>query len=226
MRGDSNNMTSDSQPTSSEQQNNVAVLLSSDTTTTDNGDDDNSNDNDKLADTAKTTDDCSNESDGGCLGTKVVIDAEPEEKEMIGDYTVEYLLQRVKAKVENRVKDWESYKNNAIQPPIFTRDEITIGKELGEGGFFKVYEIEKITLRNDGDDDSETEIDHDDRSMELGVVQNRRYMQKKCLRTSKRGKKVDCRYAIKTMKKSALNDPGLFVNTLVDMAIEAKYVPF
>lgn len=52
-----------------------------------------------------------------------------------------------------------------------------------------------------------------------GVVQDRRFMQKHCLRNGR-----DCRYAFKTMQEQCKNDPTIFVNTMVDLAIEAKFL--
>ena len=156
---------------------------------------------------------------------------------MIGDYTIEYLIERAHKKIDKRTADWEVL-NDCRSVPKLNRAEIEIGRELGEGGFFKVFEIQKIVLFDEGEDDTETEAFAavaDEKEIEelvkiartqsddLGVVQNRRYMQKHCVRTSKNGKQ-DCRYALKSMKKNALTDPGLFVNSLVDLAIEARFL--
>ncbi|KAL3919324.1 MAG: hypothetical protein SGILL_003810 [Bacillariaceae sp.] len=154
---------------------------------------------------------------------------------MIGEYTVEYLIDRSNKKIEKRTTDWEVL-HDTIDVPSLDRSEIVIGRELGEGGFFKVHEIQKIVLENGGEDDTETNaggIDAEEieqlvkiartKSEDLGVAQNRRYMQEHCVRIGRGGNK-DCRYALKSMKKGALSDPGLFVNTLVDLAIEAKFL--
>ena len=157
---------------------------------------------------------------------------------MIGDYTIEYLIERAHKKIDKRTADWEVL-NDSVSVPKLNRAEIEIGRELGEGGFFKVHEIKKIVLFDDGEDDTETEAGAASsdakeieelvkmartRSEDLGVVQNRRYMQKHCLRNGRNGKQQDCRYALKSMKKNALTDPGLFVNSLVDLAIEARFL--
>jgi serine/threonine protein kinase len=154
---------------------------------------------------------------------------------MIGDYTIDYLIERAHKKIDRRTLDWDVL-NDALDVPKLDRSEIVIGRELGEGGFFKVHEIQKIVLLDDGEDDTETEAAAVDateieelatiartQSEDLGVIQNRRYMQKHCVRVGRNGKR-DCRYALKSMKKGALSDPGLFVNTLVDLAIEARFL--
>jgi Protein tyrosine and serine/threonine kinase len=157
---------------------------------------------------------------------------------MIGDYSVDYLVERALKKIDKRTSDWEVL-NHTMDVPALSISEIEIGRFLGEGGFFKVHEIQKITLENDGDDESETQAhemeelkamtttsqtrSEDVESSATAVAQNRRYMEKHYCRVGKNGQ-MDCRFAIKTMKKGALSDPGLFVNTLVDMAIEAKFL--
>mmetsp|Transcript_14376 Transcript_14376/g.26940 ORF Transcript_14376/g.26940 Transcript_14376/m.26940 type:complete len:489 (+) Transcript_14376:270-1736(+) len=164
------------------------------------------------------TDECSSESEN-----KPALTEEKDCKMMIGDYTVEYLLERVQQKIERRTKDWDIL-NHAIDLPSLRREEIELGAELGEGGFFKVFEVQKIALQNDGEDETETEVPVEDEfDDDFGVIQNRRYLQRHCLRKGRKGKQ-DCRYALKSMKAGALRDPGLFVNTLVDMAIEAKFL--
>lgn len=152
----------------------------------------------------------------------------------IGDYAVDYLIERANKKIDKRTADWDVL-NHTMDVPQLSIQEIELGRFLGEGGFFKVHEIQKITLMatGGGDDESETESREIEKlqamrrsrskSDEVGVVQNRRYLEKHCTRPGKNGH-LDCRYAIKTMKKCALSDPGLFVNTLVDMAIEAKFL--
>ena len=153
---------------------------------------------------------------------------------MIGDYTIEYLIERAHKKIDKRTADWEVL-NDSLNVPKLNRAEIEIGRELGEGGFFKVHEIRKIVLFDEGEDDTETEAAAESKEIEelvtiartqsddLGVVQNRRYMQRHCVRVGRNGKQ-DCRYALKSMKKNALTDPGLFVNSLVDLAIEARFL--
>ncbi len=177
---------------------------------------------DILSDTLKT--EVTLGSSGSDKSTEVA--ATTTQPKMIGEYSVDYLVERAQRKIERRTHEWEII-DDAIQLPTLKRNEIEIGKELGEGGFFKVYEIQRICLENN-DDESETEApveeeDHDDFD-EICVVQNRRYMEKNFLRKSTRGKKVDCRYAFKIMKDLNTDDPGLYVNTLVDLGIEAKFL--
>ncbi|KAG7349394.1 serine/threonine protein kinase [Nitzschia inconspicua] len=158
----------------------------------------------------------------------------------IGDYDMDYLIERATKKIDKRTSDWDVL-NHSLDVPKLSIKEIEMGRFLGEGGFFKVHEIQKITLdKSAADDTSESEareleelqdmtsrICSDDKGSGVGsalIVQDRRFMEKNCCRPSQSGGKLNCRYAIKMMKKGALSDPGLFVNTLVDMAIEAKFL--
>lgn len=52
------------------------------------------------------------------------------------------------------------------------------------------------------------------------IIQNRDFMAANCLR----GKSKDCRYAIKIVQESSYKDPTTFVNAVVDLAIEARFL--
>lgn len=107
--------------------------------------------------------------------------------------------------------------------------EIELGRLLGKGGFFAVSEVKKITLkRPDGEEEGEEEGNPSTEEMEIKrndedaiqrVVQDRKFMQKYCIRHGS-----DYRYAFKTMKKSGRDDPRKFVDTVVDLAIEFKFL--
>ena len=60
----------------------------------------------------------------------------------------------------------------------------------------------------------------DDEYLILGVVQDRKFMQRQCMRNG--GK--DCRYAFKTMQEACKEDPSVFVNAAVDLAVEFKFL--
>lgn len=141
----------------------------------------------------------------------------------IGDYTEAYLLERARKLVAERTADWEIAGPNAEERiPKFDHDEIEVGDEIGKGGFFRVREVRRIQLsevreqskreipRNNGTEDDEDYIQ--------GVVQDREFMQRHCLR----GK--DGRYVMKSMLDVCRKDSSMFVNTVVDCAIEAKFL--
>lgn len=164
---------------------------------------------------------------------------EEEHPRMIGEYKEEDLIKRARELVARRTKDWEiTNLKHEERVPRLHRDEIELGIHLGEGGFFTVNEVNKITLRNnaDGDeterpqDDEETENDdtaylsryfQDDSEDFTGVIQNRKFMEKHCIR---KGKAHLHRYALKTMKPECKENPGTFVSTMVDLAIECRFL--
>jgi hypothetical protein len=51
------------------------------------------------------------------------------------------------------------------------------------------------------------------------IVQDRSFMAKFCIRDKK-----DARYAIKRLQESAMKDPQLFTNGVVDLAVEARFL--
>ena len=68
-------------------------------------------------------------------------------------------------------------------------------------------------------DEVEDPTNCEDEDLVQGVIQNRRFMAAHCLRHGK-----DCRYAFKTMQDVCRKDPTMFVNTIVDLALEAKFL--
>jgi serine/threonine protein kinase len=137
-----------------------------------------------------------------------------------------------------------------LYPPFATNVynlEITAGALFGHGGFFDVSEIRKITLNDDPNNLEEEEEDsievrddlqasklleetyknntpldkngREDEDYINSVVQNRHFMQRHCIRQGK-----DCRYALKKMRNVCQEDAEMFVNTVVDLAIEAKFL--
>lgn len=115
---------------------------------------------------------------------------------------------------------------------FFVALEIELGNIFGKGGFFTVSEIKKIHIHDDENDENDAVLivkssatrtnqkDEDDEDYIHSVVQDRNFMQGHTMRNN--GK--DCRYAFKTMRNVCRSDPTLFVNTIVDMALEAKFL--
>lgn len=97
---------------------------------------------------------------------------------------------------------------------------------MGRGGFCSVHEVIKITLHQQpvapkasihasagGEEEEEEHVMHN-------VVQDRAFMQMYCLR----GKGKDCRYALKRIQETSYNDASTFVNGIVDLAVEARFL--
>ena len=89
---------------------------------------------------------------------------------------------------------------------------------LGRGGFCVVSQIDKIALKDGGAASAkQTQNDEDDIAH---LVQDRDFMAKFCVRKGK-----DPRYAIKKLSDDVvLKDPHTYINGIIDLAIEAKYL--
>lgn len=102
--------------------------------------------------------------------------------------------------------------------PKFDPAELTIGKVLGRGGFCKVSEVVQVALKGGGDDEQHQDNDDDEHQL-ANVVQDRDFMQAHYFRKGK-----DYRYAIKKLKEDAVEDVQTFINGVVDLAIEARFL--
>jgi hypothetical protein len=89
---------------------------------------------------------------------------------------------------------------------------------LGRGGFCVVSEIKKVTLKDGVASKKKTKTGDDDEHF-VNIVQDREFMQTYCIRNGK-----DTRYAIKRISNDLLKDHEMFVNGIVDLAIEAKFL--
>jgi serine/threonine protein kinase len=125
--------------------------------------------------------------------------------------------------------------------------ELTVGRVLGRGGFCVVNEINNISLndslleQNQLDamapaaasslsqlnlSSSSSSMNHSHSQHHLAdedhihnIVQDRAFMEKFCIRKGK-----DTRYAIKRLQQTSFKDAQTFVNGIVDLAIEARFL--
>jgi hypothetical protein len=98
-----------------------------------------------------------------------------------------------------------------------------LGRVLGRGGFCVVNEITKINLLKRDEGSIQEKIIENQDAYQIGsrnVIQGRNFMQAQCLR----GKGKDCRYAIKTTQDSRYVDDSTFINGIVDLAVEARFL--
>ena len=79
-------------------------------------------------------------------------------------------------------------------------------------------EVNKIILAN-GDDAGPGGRKSDDEHYIHNKVQDRTFMAQHCIRQGK-----DCRYAIKRVQESSRNEPQHFVNAVVDLAVESRFL--
>lgn len=80
-------------------------------------------------------------------------------------------------------------------------------------------EVTKITLNSTNEEGANGGRKSDDEHYIHNIVQDRAFMAQHCLRQGK-----DCRYAIKRLQKSSREDPQLFINAVVDLAVEARFL--
>ena len=97
---------------------------------------------------------------------------------------------------------------------------MTLGRVLGRGGFCVVSEVTKIKLTDKPSENSSANgRKSDDEHFIHNIVQDRAFMAQHCIRQGK-----DCRYAIKKVQDSSRNNEQVYVNAVVDLAIEARFL--
>jgi hypothetical protein len=103
----------------------------------------------------------------------------------------------------------------------YRKTELQLGRVLGRGGFCVVSEVTKITL---GESESHSangegvEKIRDEHQIH-NFVQDRGFMETHCVRQGK-----DCRYAIKRLQEASAKDTQTFINGVVDLALEARFL--
>jgi serine/threonine protein kinase len=123
---------------------------------------------------------------------------------------------------KNIAKTFDSSKiaDNSKSFPKFVKDELTLGKILGKGGFGTVYEVRAFnavaklsksnsfrTLRDTTDDDE----------VGAGEMESRKFISDHCIRNG-----GDARYAVKGLSPEVIDDPSTFIQGIMDMATETR----
>ena len=138
----------------------------------------------------------------------------------IGGFSEGHLLIQAKKVIDRKSGETPIFDVEAEHRiPKLDTDELTIGKVLGRGGFCKVSEVVKIALKDGIAAKCEKERIHHDEKHFADVLQDRDFMQTYYLR-----KGTDYRYAIKVLKEDALKDVQTYINGVVDLAIEARFL--
>jgi hypothetical protein len=113
-----------------------------------------------------------------------------------------------------------------LNPPFshFRITELEIGRVLGRGGFCVVSEVTKITLEETVESEKSSSVSPGgdkirDEHQIHNFVQDRGFMETHCVRQGK-----DCRYAIKRLQESSAGDTQTFINGVVDLALEARFL--
>ncbi|KAL7507423.1 hypothetical protein ACHAXN_004595 [Cyclotella atomus] len=149
---------------------------------------------------------------------------------MIGRFTESALLAKAKEVVEEKSKASSIFDEDAEKAlPRFKMSELKLGKVLGRGGFCIVSEIAQFNLQPNSPLDKHANGHDgliDEEEDEFGelrydgvVVQDRSFMNRRCLRKGK-----FARYAIKTLSEECLNDPERYVGGVIDLAVESRFL--
>lgn len=149
---------------------------------------------------------------------------------LVGRFTEAALLKKAKDVVAKKSKASDIFDEEAEKSmPRFKRSELDLGKVLGRGGFCIVNEIRAFKLEanspldqksNGGDLIDEEEDEFGELRYDGGVlVQDRKFMSRRCLRQGKHP-----RYAIKTLSEECLKDPERFVGGVIDLAVESRFL--
>lgn len=157
---------------------------------------------------------------------------------LVGRFTEGALLKRAKEVVEQKSKASTIFDEEAEQAvPQFKKSELALGRVLGRGGFCVVNEIQKFKLESNSPLDRRTSNGSNGHGHDEGIideeedefgelrydggvlVQDRRFMSRRCLRQGKHA-----RYAIKTLSDECMNDPERFVGGVIDLAVESRFL--
>lgn len=139
----------------------------------------------------------------------------------IGGYSEGHLLQQAKKVAEKKASETPIF-NQEFEDriPKFDPDELKLGKVLGRGGFCKVSEVVQVALKNGPA--AAMSAQHgkaNDEHLAADILQDRDFMHAHFLRKGK-----DYRYAIKKLKEDATKDVQTYINGIVDLAIEARFL--
>lgn len=102
--------------------------------------------------------------------------------------------------------------------PAFAKEELTLGKVLGKGGFGTVYEI-RAFASGDGKGTLHASLKGGDPDEEVaaGEMESRKFIADHCIR-----KGGDARYAAKFLSAEVIDDPPVYIQGIMDMATETR----
>lgn len=139
----------------------------------------------------------------------------------IGEYSESHLLNVAKGVVEKKTADSVLLDANTEgRIPKFELKELNLGRVLGRGGFCVVNEVTKINLI-EGEQSQANEngrLSKDEHYIH-NIVQDRSFMARHSTRKGK-----DYRYAVKRVQDKSKKEAEHFVNAVVDLATEARFL--
>ena len=142
----------------------------------------------------------------------------------IGGYSEGHLLTQAKKVVDKKAAETPIFDKEAEDRiPKFDTDELFLGKLLGTGGFCAVSEVVKVALNKNGlaakqsEEHKKNNAEHEE--LVSSILQDRDFMQTHFLRQGK-----EYRYAIKKLRNDANKDVQTYINGIVDLALEARFL--
>mmetsp|Transcript_29977 Transcript_29977/g.69905 ORF Transcript_29977/g.69905 Transcript_29977/m.69905 type:complete len:490 (-) Transcript_29977:131-1600(-) len=153
-------------------------------------------------------------------------------------------LKYLEGKYESKMHPGSALKDRTTEYPTFDLSQLTQGKVLGTGGFGTVKEVTGIQVGGgggggvkpfvntptkpalvdvtDGSSNSDN-VPHgtgeEDDVVQNGMLESQNFIAQHCIR-----KGGDARYAIKHLKPDVMNDTGLFLQGVIDLAVEARFL--
>eukprot|EP00537_Pseudo-nitzschia_pungens_P001163 CAMPEP_0172369216 /NCGR_PEP_ID=MMETSP1060-20121228/31565_1 /TAXON_ID=37318 /ORGANISM="Pseudo-nitzschia pungens, Strain cf. cingulata" /LENGTH=431 /DNA_ID=CAMNT_0013094059 /DNA_START=149 /DNA_END=1443 /DNA_ORIENTATION=+ len=146
----------------------------------------------------------------------------------IGEYSVSHLLTVAEGVVAKKTADSVLLDNDAeSRIPKFQLNELSLGRVLGRGGFCVVNEVTKISPQGGDEGALNIQPRTGDEFIIHNIVQDRSFMARHCIRPEKdnrSGKDDRYRYAIKRVQEKSRQDAQHYVNAVVDLATEARFL--
>mmetsp|Transcript_16430 Transcript_16430/g.45203 ORF Transcript_16430/g.45203 Transcript_16430/m.45203 type:complete len:404 (-) Transcript_16430:2176-3387(-) len=139
----------------------------------------------------------------------------------IGGYKEDFLLKAAQRETSKALAASRILSKEAEQriPRFEKSEELVVGKILGRGGFCQVSDIKQVSIAAKTETTTAVINDSGQCSQHDNFFQDRSFMASHYIRDGRR-----YRYAIKTIQPAAHKDAELFVKSVMDLAIESRYL--
>mmetsp|Transcript_16031 Transcript_16031/g.44130 ORF Transcript_16031/g.44130 Transcript_16031/m.44130 type:complete len:408 (-) Transcript_16031:98-1321(-) len=164
--------------------------------------------------------------------------------EVIGERSEGDLLKLVQREIRKKAKGSEILSDDVEQKITkFDLNELTIGRQLGRGGFCVVNELERIQLTETDPEVKESNgydelkqalsnsflgqfVDNGSDKSEQEIVHNREYMAKNfCEKQGpEKGGEIRYNYVVKVLREDARKEPESFVRSVIDLTLESRFL--
>ena len=140
------------------------------------------------------------------------------EAETLSDVQIGIFARRAKEKVAQTEANSALFDKEMLDAiPKFSKEELTLGKVLGKGGFGTVTEVRSISVTSSTSDSKKPD------GAEDREYQDRAFIAKHAIREGGEGG-GDSRYCIKALSPNVANDPHLLEQGMIDMCVETTFL--